>query len=119
MGKNRTHGAEQEAPLSPTSDVRRVRMEVVLDRARQGLLIVALGSGLQVLATMLEQDREEVCAPRSKQGAERHAYRYGYDEGTVVMGSRKVRYSPGQQAASARGRWRGCRAAELGVGHAG
>jgi transposase-like protein len=90
MEKNRTEGREEKPGAAPP-DVRRIRIEAVLDRTRQDLLSVGLRSGLEVLAAMLEDERQELCGPKGKVSAERAAYRYGYDEGTVVMGGRKVR----------------------------
>jgi transposase-like protein len=91
MRKSRTEGREEKPGTAAPPDIRRIRIEAVLDRTRQDLLSVGLRSGLEVLAAMLEDEREELCGPKGKVSAERAAYRYGYDEGTVVMGGRKVR----------------------------
>ena len=72
---------------------RRVGMREILVSARSSLREVVLSSGLQVLAAMLEEDRERLCGPRSRPSEKREAYRYGYDEAPVVLGGRKIRVS--------------------------
>jgi putative transposase len=72
---------------------RKVGLREVLVNARASLREVVLSSGLQVLAAMLEEDRERLCGPRSRPWEERGAYRHGHDEAPVVLGGRKVRVS--------------------------
>jgi transposase-like protein len=93
MQKNRTSGREGKAghELVAMPDVRRIHIEAVLDRAHQDLLGVALGSGIEILKKMLEQDQERLCGPKHRPDPDRQAYRHGRDEGPVVMGGRKVR----------------------------
>lgn len=45
---------------------------------------------MQVLEALLEDDREKLCEPKKKRQIEREAYRYGSDQGQLVMGRRKV-----------------------------
>lgn len=96
MGKSRTKGREKASEgngngawMAPVAE--RVQLEVALDRAREDLLGLATRSGLEILARMLEQDRERIVGPNRRWSDTRDAYRYGYDAGTVVMGGRKVR----------------------------
>lgn len=70
---------------------RRVGLREILVGTRACLREVALSSGLQVLASMLEEDRERLCGPRSQPSEQRRAYRHGHDEAPVVLGGRKVR----------------------------
>jgi putative transposase len=70
--------------------VRGVRIGEVLVRARAALSELVVGAGMQVLAALLEQDREALCGPKHLQNPARDASRYGHDEGTLVMGGRKV-----------------------------
>ncbi len=51
---------------------------------------MVLNVGFEVLMRLLEEDREALCGPRKKKQADRSAYRYGYDQGQVVLGGRKV-----------------------------
>jgi transposase-like protein len=71
--------------------VERLSLEVTLDRAREDLLGLATRSGLEILAAMLKRDRERLVGPKRRWDETREAYRYGYDDGAVVMGGRKVR----------------------------
>ena len=59
--------------------------------AREDLRSLVLSSGMQVLQALLEADREVVCGPRYRPQADRAASRYGFDEGTLVLGGQKVR----------------------------
>lgn len=93
MPKNRTTGRESKADqaIVPMPDVRRIHIEAVLDRAHEDLLNVALGSGLEILRKLLEDDQKQLCGPKHRPDPERQAYRHGSDDGPVVMGGRKVR----------------------------
>lgn len=64
-------------------------MEVIV-ALKDGLRELVVSSGMQVLEALLEDDREKLCGPKRKQQSEREAYRYGYDQGQLVMGGRKV-----------------------------
>jgi len=64
-------------------------MEVIV-ALKDGLRELVVSSGMQVLEALLEDDRERLCGPTRKQQIEREAYRYGYDQGQLVMGGRKV-----------------------------
>jgi transposase-like protein len=47
-------------------------------------------AGSQVLATMMEQDREDLCGPRWKRDPDRNAGRAGTTESEVTLGGRRV-----------------------------
>lgn len=64
-------------------------LEVIV-ALKDGLRELVVSSGMQVLEALLENDRERLCGPTRKQQIEREAYRYGYDQGQLVMGGRKV-----------------------------
>ncbi|HUP50387.1 MAG TPA: IS256 family transposase [Thermoanaerobaculia bacterium] len=64
-------------------------MDVIV-ALKDGLRELVVSSGMQVLEALLEDDREKLCGPRKKPQVEREAYRYGYDQGQLVMGGRKV-----------------------------
>lgn len=57
---------------------------------RAELMELAVASGLQVLHTMLEEDRTAICGPRYQHQAERAASRAGTVPSEVVLGGRKV-----------------------------
>jgi len=52
---------------------------------------VVLSSGFETVIKTLEQDRLVLCGPRHRWQDNRQAYRYGFDEGRLVLGGRKVR----------------------------
>lgn len=64
-------------------------LEVIV-ALKNGLRDLVVSSGMQVLEALLEDDRERFCGPKRKQQIERESYRYGYDQGQLVMGGRKV-----------------------------
>ena len=58
---------------------------------RRTLFQVVLAKGFEEVGRLLETDREELCGPLRRWQPDRQAYRYGYDEGQLVLGGRKVR----------------------------
>ena len=57
---------------------------------REGLLALAVGAGLQVLAAMMEDDVAAACGPRGKHDPQRTASRHGRGGGAVTLGGRRV-----------------------------
>ncbi len=51
---------------------------------------MVLNVGFEVLQQLLEEDREQLCGPPRKKQEQRQAYRYGHEQGQVVLGGRKV-----------------------------
>ncbi len=50
-----------------------------------------MDAGFGVLGSLLEEDRAELCGERYARSQQRRAYRHGYDEGSLVMGGRRVK----------------------------
>ena len=48
---------------------------------REGLLALAVGAGLQVMAAIMEEDVAAVCGPKGRHDAERTAMRHGHGAG--------------------------------------
>jgi transposase-like protein len=63
--------------------------EIAAD-VREGLLALAVGTGLQVMATMMEADVTAVAGPRGRHDADRVAVRHGSERGSVTLGGRRV-----------------------------
>ena len=80
---NRSHQGE-----SPTQ--RHLPLIDLLVDTRAELMELAVISGLQVLTTMLEDDRSAICGPRYQHQVERRASRAGTVPSEVVLGGRKV-----------------------------
>ena len=57
---------------------------------REGLLALAVGAGLQVMAAIMEQDVAAVCGPKGRQDPQRTATRHGHERGSVTLGGRRV-----------------------------
>jgi transposase-like protein len=58
--------------------------------AGEGLLALAADAGLQVLATMMAADVEELAGPKGKHDPNRRGYRWASEAGSVVLGGRRV-----------------------------
>jgi putative transposase len=57
---------------------------------REGLLALAIGTGLQVMAALMEEDVTAACGPRGKHDRQRTATRHGTGRGSVTLGGRRV-----------------------------
>lgn len=66
-----------------------VMTEIAAD-VREGLLAMAVGAGLQVMAAMMNADVEAVCGPRGKHDPRRAAVRHGVGDGSATLGGRRV-----------------------------
>lgn len=51
----------------------------------------ALSVGVMVISELLEQEVNEICGARRKRTSTRRAYRYGTQQGYIVLGGQKVR----------------------------
>jgi putative transposase len=65
-------------------------MVEIADDMREGLLVLAVGAGLQVMDSLMEADVAAVCGPRGKHDPERTAVRHGRERGSVTLGGRRV-----------------------------
>ena len=54
------------------------------------LLALAVGTGLQVLAAMMEDDVAAACGPKGRHDPQRTATRHGHERGSVTLGGRRV-----------------------------
>jgi putative transposase len=57
---------------------------------REGLLALAVGTGLQVMAAIMEEDVTARCGPRGRHDPQRTATRHGHERGSVSLGGRRV-----------------------------
>jgi putative transposase len=67
-----------------------VVMDEIAADMREGLLALAVGAGLQVMAQLMEADVTGACGPRGKHDADRTATRHGTGSGSVTLGGRRV-----------------------------
>src|SRR5208283_4393035 len=67
-----------------------VVMADLTEEIREGLLALAVGSGLQVMQAMMVDEVDEVVGAKGKWNPERSAHRHGTDDGEVTLGGRRV-----------------------------
>src|ERR1019366_7007347 len=67
-----------------------IAMGEIAEDMREGLLALAVGAGLQVMACLMEADVAAVCGPRGRHDPERTAVRHGSERGSVTLGGRRV-----------------------------
>ena len=67
-----------------------VAMSEIAADMREGLLALAVGAGLQVMAELMEADVTAACGPKGKHDADRTATRHGTGAGSVTLGGRRV-----------------------------
>ncbi len=63
--------------------------EIVAD-VREGLLAMAVGTGLQVMDAMMNADVTAACGPKGKHDPNRVAVRHGSEQGSVTLGGRRL-----------------------------
>jgi putative transposase len=67
-----------------------VAMEAIAADMREGLLALAVGAGLQVMAQLMEADVTAVCGPKGRHDPDRAGTRHGTEAGSVTLGGRRV-----------------------------
>jgi putative transposase len=67
-----------------------VALAELADDMREGLPALAVGTGLQVMAALMEEDVTAACGPRGKHDPQRTATRHGHGAGSVSVGGRRV-----------------------------
>jgi transposase-like protein len=67
-----------------------VAMEEIAADMREGLLALAVGTGLQVMQQLMEADVAAVCGPKGRHDASRSAVRHGTEAGSVTLGGRRM-----------------------------
>jgi putative transposase len=67
-----------------------VSMAEIAGAAKEGLLALAVGTGLQVMAAMFEEDVARLCGPGGKHNSDRAGYRHGSEAGSVTLGGRRL-----------------------------
>ena len=77
-----------EVPVAP--DVVSVAMSEIAADVREGLLAIAVGAGLRVMAAMMAADVDAVCGPKGRHDPNRTAVRHGSEDGSVTLGGRRV-----------------------------
>jgi putative transposase len=64
-----------------------VVMAGIAESAAEGLLAVAVGAGLQVVAALMAESVTALAGPRGRQDPDRSAVRHGTGPGSVTLGA--------------------------------
>ena len=83
------HAATSAAGPAVPDEVTVVLTEM-MSSAREGLLAFAVGTGLQVMQTIMDEQVAALCGPPSKHNRERLGYRHGREAGSVTLGGRRI-----------------------------
>ena len=89
MKKDYQEAVTAARKCGPPETVSVVMAELAEDM-REGLLALAVGAGLQVMAAVMEQDVTAVCGPKGRHDPGRTAVRHGHEKGSVTLGGRRV-----------------------------
>src|SRR4029453_9704148 len=92
MKRSRTGSFAGEGHTSPPMATVQVPLPLlaVLQDTRTAFFGLCLDAGQQVLGTMMEEDREQLCGPKHVPNPERRAYRSGSTRGEVTLGGRRI-----------------------------
>ena len=85
MGKQyQTRDATASTPeLAIPAEVS-IALAEIAESAKEGLLALAVGAGLQVLGTLMEESVTTLAGPRGKHTPDRAAVRHGHEQGWVT-----------------------------------
>jgi putative transposase len=89
--KDTDHSAATDQVLRHLPEQVTVAVAELAGAAREGLLALAVGTGLQVLQVMLVEDVAGLVGPKGRHLPERTAVRHGSEPGQVTLGGRRVR----------------------------
>ena len=91
MGKQyQTRGAEASTLGLAVPDEVSVALAEIAESAKEGLLALAVGAGLQVLGALMEESVDALAGPKGKHDPDRTAVRHGHEHGSVTLGGRQV-----------------------------
>jgi putative transposase len=91
VGKQyQTRGAEASTLGLAVPDEVSVALAEIAESAKEGLLALAVGAGLQVLGALMEESVDALAGPKGKHDPDRTAVRHGHDHGSVTLGGRQV-----------------------------
>jgi putative transposase len=61
-----------------------VAMADIAATMREGLLAMAVGAGLSVMQSLMDESVSEICGPKGKHQPDREAVRHGTEDGSVT-----------------------------------
>jgi hypothetical protein len=89
--KDTHHSAAADQVLLQLPEQVTVAVAELASAAHEGLLALAVGTGLQVLQTMLAEDVARLVGAKGRHNPGRAAVRHGSEPGQVTLGGRRVR----------------------------
>jgi transposase-like protein len=89
VGKKYQNNESQTSQLAVPEQVS-VALSELVGEVREGLLALAVGTGLQVMTAMMEADVTARCGVKGHHDPERTATRHGHEAGSVSLGGRRV-----------------------------
>jgi putative transposase len=91
MKKNyQTKAPSAATPEVIMPDAVSVTLTELAGAVKEGLLALAVGTGFQVMHAVLDESVLSLCGPKGKHDPDRLAVRHGTENGSVVLGGRKV-----------------------------
>jgi putative transposase len=82
--------ATSSEAVVPPLEAATVALAEIAESAREGLLALAVATGLQVMGAWMSADVEALCGPRGRHNRDRAGYRHGVEAGSVTLGGRRV-----------------------------
>jgi len=67
-----------------------IELGALAEEMREGLLALAVGTGLQVMQVLMQDEVSAVVGPKGRWNPQRTATRHGTDEGELTLGGRRV-----------------------------
>jgi putative transposase len=67
-----------------------VSIAEIAGSVKEALLALAVGTGLQVMAAIFDEDAAVLSGPEGKHNLDRAGYRHGTEAGSVTLGGRRV-----------------------------
>src|SRR4029450_1324013 len=91
MGKHyQTRDAEASMPGLTIPKEVSVALAEIAESAKEGLLALAVGAGLQGMGTLMEESVTALAGPKGKHDPDRTGVRHGHEQGSVPLGGRRV-----------------------------
>jgi putative transposase len=82
--------ATNTSPTPAVPDEVLVSLGQIAESAKEGLLALAVGAGMQVMYAMMDADVAALVGPKGKHVPDRAAVRHGHEDGSVTLGGRRV-----------------------------
>jgi transposase-like protein len=82
--------ATDTSPTPAMPDEVLVSLGEIAESAKEGLLALAVGAGMQVMYAMMDADVAALVGPKGKHLPGRAAVRHGHEDGAVTLGGRRV-----------------------------